>query len=66
MVIDEAGVGLVIPCPKCAKDVTVPRPDEPKPASTPPPVTVPRPEKEQTVALKWVPPSSTPNRERKS
>jgi len=56
MVIDEAGVGLVIPCPKCAKDVTVPESNQPTP--TPPPATTSQPEKERTVALKWVPPPS--------
>ena len=64
MVIDEAGTGLVVPCPKCSKDVTVPAPDKPKPI--PPPATTPRPEKEQTVALKWVPPISPAIKEKKS
>jgi hypothetical protein len=50
LVIDEAGVGLTIPCPKCAKDLTVPAR---KPAETP------ENEKERTVALKWTPPTST-------
>jgi len=65
-VIDEAGAGLVVPCPKCARDVTVPGPDEPKPTPTPPPAAVPRPEKDQTVALKWAPPSPSVNKEKKS
>lgn len=50
LVIDEAGAGLVIQCPKCSKDLTVPAP---KPAETP------ESEKERTVALKWTPPTST-------
>ncbi len=51
LVIDDAGAGLVIPCPKCAKDLTVPAPK---------PVETPESEKERTVALKWTPPTSTP------
>jgi hypothetical protein len=66
MVIDEAGTGLVVPCPKCARDVTVPAPDELKPTPTPLPATVRRPEKEQTVALKWVPPASIANKDKKN
>jgi hypothetical protein len=66
MVIDEAGAGLVVPCPKCAKDVTVPGRDEPKPTPPPQPAAVPHPEKEQTVALKWVPPVPSANKERKN
>ncbi len=66
MVIDEAGAGLVVPCPKCAKGITVPAAEGPKPAPPPQPAAVPRPEKEQTVALKWVPPPSSAGKEKKS
>ncbi|MGO9609916.1 MAG: hypothetical protein ACLPT4_09795 [Verrucomicrobiia bacterium] len=66
LVVDEAGAGLVIPCPNCAKDVTVPGQPEPKPTSPPPPATLPRTEKEHTVVLKWAPPAPGPNKEGKS
>jgi hypothetical protein len=67
MVIDEAGAGLVVPCPKCARDVTVPAPDLPKTVSPLPlPAAAPRTEKEQTVALKWVPPIPGINKEKKN
>jgi hypothetical protein len=66
MVIDEAGAGLVVACPKCAKDVTVPGPDEPEPPPPPQPATAPHPEKDQTVAIKWVPPTTSANKEKKS
>ena len=67
MVIDEAGAGLVVPCPKCARDVTVPAPDPPQPVSHRPlPAASPRAEKEQTVALKWVPPVPGANKEKKN
>jgi hypothetical protein len=57
MVIDEAGAGLVIKCPKCSQDVSVPNLVEPRPPSGADPAPLRRPENEQTVALKWVPPS---------
>jgi len=51
MVIDEAGAGLLVPCPKCGREIRVPSPAT-SPASASPP------DKERTVALKWTPPSS--------
>jgi uncharacterized Zn finger protein len=65
LVVDEAGAGLVIPCPNCAKDLTVPG-QAPKPAPTPQPATAPRAEKDETVVLKWVPPPSGPSKDAKS
>jgi hypothetical protein len=50
MVIDEAGAGLVVECPECGKDATVPKNADSKPASDA------APERERTVALKWSPP----------
>jgi hypothetical protein len=58
MVIDDAGVGLTVQCPQCGGDVTVPGAVEPKPAPPPQPAAAPHPEKDQTIALKWVPPVS--------
>jgi len=46
MVIDEAGAGMVVPCPKCEQDVQVPGAVD----------SAPETEKERTVALKWTPP----------
>ena len=54
MVIDETGAGLVVACPECGQDTTVPKPVESKPATDAPP------EKERTVALKWTPPPPRP------
>jgi hypothetical protein len=59
MVIDEAGAGLVIPCPKCAGDVAVPEATESTPGTGPHSATARQPDKESTVALKWTPPSAT-------
>lgn len=66
MVIDEAGVGIVILCPRCARSVTVPTPSEPKSAPVSPPAAASQSEKEQTVALKWVPPPSVASKDKKS
>jgi hypothetical protein len=52
LVIDEAGAGLVVKCPKCARDVSVPSAAEAKPA------VFTQDEREKTVALKWTPPSA--------
>jgi DNA-directed RNA polymerase subunit M/transcription elongation factor TFIIS len=52
MVIDEAGAGIVIQCPKCGRDVGVPM----AVASNPPPDTGSA--KERTTALRWTPPTS--------
>lgn len=67
MVIDEAGAGLVVPCPECGLDVTVPKPAEPEPAPTAKPAadSEPRSLNEKTVALKWVPPPINPRGEPK-
>ena len=53
LVIDAAGAGLVIECPKCGQDVSIPKLPEPQPSSTAPPAE----QKERTVALKWTPPA---------
>ena len=65
MVIDEAGAGLVVPCPECGHDTTVPKPVPPKPVPDTKPATNAEPVNEKTVALKWVPPSTTPRIEPK-
>ena len=51
MVIDEAGAGLVVACPKCGRETRVP-------SLATSPANASRPDKERTVALKWTPPSS--------
>jgi hypothetical protein len=56
MVIDDAGTGLIIQCPQCGNDVTVPGPTELKLAPPPQPAAAAHAEKDQTVALKWAPP----------
>jgi hypothetical protein len=58
MVIDAAGAGLVVHCPKCTADVMVPNDSESPPQVSPAPATKPVRDKEQTVALKWTPPSA--------
>jgi uncharacterized Zn finger protein len=55
LVIDEAGAGLVVQCPECGKDVTVPNPAGVKPD-------VSAENKERTVALKWTPPTRDDSR----
>jgi DNA-directed RNA polymerase subunit M/transcription elongation factor TFIIS len=51
MVIDEAGAGIVIQCPKCSRDVGVPK----AVASNSHPDT--ESAKERTTALRWTPPT---------
>jgi len=51
MVIDAAGAGMVVQCPECGADATVPKAA---------PATGAPAEKERTVALKWTPPPETP------
>ena len=60
MVIEEAGAGLVVQCPKCGGDVSVPDAGVSKAGQGD---TVPssREDKERTVALKWIPPSVNPD-----
>jgi len=66
MVIDKAGAGLVIQCPKCKRNVRVPSPFAPDPSSGAKPATAPRPPREHTVVLNWTPPSgSTPKEPKK-
>jgi uncharacterized Zn finger protein len=67
MVIDEAGAGLVIQCTECGQDVRVPNPVEPKPepGAAPANVSPSDKDKERTVALKWVPPTGSPQKEPK-
>ena len=50
LVIDEAGAGLLVQCPACGRDLTVPNP-------TAHPTPDAQQEKERTVALRWTPPS---------
>ena len=58
MVIDEAGAGLRIHCPKCAVDVLVPNATECT-RDTGQQAAVPRSsDKESTVAMKWTPPAA--------
>ena len=59
VVIDAAGAGLVVDCPNCGREVRVPGPLDVKSGPDPKPANVPRPDKEKTVALKWIPPSPT-------
>ena len=59
MVIDEAGIGLVVQCPKCGRDVSVPNIREPEPSRDAKPAVGSREDKERTVALKWIPPSGS-------
>ena len=56
MIIDEAGAGLVVACPECGHDTTVPKAVAPKPEPSANPATGPQQDRERTVALKWVPP----------
>jgi DNA-directed RNA polymerase subunit M/transcription elongation factor TFIIS len=56
MIIDQAGAGLVIQCPKCRRDVTVPKAAETKTGPTTQPPAESQPQKERTVALHWTPP----------
>jgi hypothetical protein len=52
MIIDEAGAGMIVKCPKCGADAKVPDLEKPAtPADS---------EKERTVALKWTPPPLHP------
>lgn len=64
MVIDGAGAGLTIQCPRCSRDVTVPGDPETTPSAVPPPAAASRSEKEQTVALKWSPPVAPPRKDK--
>jgi DNA-directed RNA polymerase subunit M/transcription elongation factor TFIIS len=52
MVIDEAGAGIVIQCPKCRGDVGVPT------AAASNRHSATESAKERTTALKWTPPTS--------
>jgi hypothetical protein len=61
MVIDEAGAGLVVECPECGHDTTVPKSAGPKPEPNTKPATNPQQENEPTVALKWIPPPPSPH-----
>ena len=65
MVIDEAGAGLVVQCTECGKDVRVPNPVEPKPSTGTAPANVSPADKERTVALKWIPPGESAQKEPK-
>jgi hypothetical protein len=61
MVIDAAGAGMIVACPACNKDTTVPKQLEPDlPEPQPPPA--PAPEKDRTVAMKWTPPPTSPGK----
>ena len=59
LVIDEAGAGLVIQCPKCGRDVSVPGVGVTEPSHSTKPAVGSREDKERTVALKWVPPTGS-------
>jgi hypothetical protein len=60
MIIDEAGAGLVVECPECGHDTTVPKTVTPKPGPDTKPAGDPKEDRERTVALKWVPPPPEP------
>jgi DNA-directed RNA polymerase subunit M/transcription elongation factor TFIIS len=66
VVIDEAGAGLLVACPKCGREIRVPSPDDPKSNPGAKPANVSKPDKERTVAMKWTPPSSTTRQKPKS
>ena len=53
LVVEAAGAGLVVPCPKCGWNIKVPPPREPAFES--------KPEKEKTVAMAWTPPPEHPH-----
>jgi Zn-finger nucleic acid-binding protein len=59
MVIDRAGVGLLVKCPKCGRDIWVPNLDELPPSPVPAPDTVSELDKEQTAFLNWSPPPAS-------
>lgn len=59
MVIDEAGAGLVVQCPKCGRDVSVPKSGASKPGPGTKSAVVSPEDREKTVALKWIPPSGS-------
>jgi uncharacterized Zn finger protein len=59
MVIDEAGAGLLVACPKCGLVIHVPNLADTKPSAPAKPAIASRPDKERTVAMKWTPPTST-------
>jgi|HubBroStandDraft_5_1064220.scaffolds.fasta_scaffold520214_2 hypothetical protein len=59
VVIDADGAGLLVDCPNCSREIRVPGPIDLKRVPDTKPATVPRPDKEKTVALKWTPPSSS-------
>jgi phage FluMu protein Com len=61
MVIDEAGAGLIVKCPKCARDVCVPTATEDGPSPSTKPAVFTQEEREKTVALKWTPPPGRPD-----
>jgi len=67
MVIDDAAVGLVVQCTDCGQNVIVPKPAEPQPdpAANPVADSEPKVVNEKTVAIKWVPPSTSPRVEPK-
>lgn len=54
MVIDEAGAGMTVQCPKCGADAKVPKPAIPAETVN-----------ERTVAIKWIPPGATPSEPKK-
>jgi hypothetical protein len=56
MVIDAAGAGMIVACPACGKDVTVPKNLELVLPPSPAPPPLPATEKDRTVAMKWTPP----------
>jgi DNA-directed RNA polymerase subunit M/transcription elongation factor TFIIS len=57
MIIDEAGAGMTVQCPKCGADAKVP--NAPKPAAPS------DSDKERTVAIKWIPPGAGPTQPKK-
>ena len=66
MVIDDTAAGLVVRC-TCGQNVIVPKPAEPEPNPIAKPVADAESEvvNEKTVAIKWVPPGSSPRVEPK-
>jgi len=59
MVIDGAAAGLRIQCPKCGCTVGVPDAGGQGPTPSTKPANFTPPDREKTVALKWIPPRNT-------
>ena len=63
LVVEAAGAGLIIPCPKCGWNIKVPAPAPPAPTDAAKPAFESKPEKEKTIAMAWTPPSESSHHE---